>query len=847
MTVRRKSPLVASLVEKIKPKFTEYLRSQNVEIDARGWLKCFNPDHNDSNPSMHIDPHSGDTRAKCFSCGFSADIFKAASTIEKKPAAGVGWVYNNVYYLADRFAIPYDKVEPTPEELLFMQVAAIYDDAADALRLFAAKGGEYIKYAEARGLTKDTCVRYGVASVPWEEMGAVLAANGHNIELCKKYSISQDMFDRDRVTFLLTDVNGMPVGFSRKYIPYSKADHKAAKARGERYPQKYYNTSSDVPFFDKSTFVYGLDTAKTEIHKRLDLYEGYFDVLMAKQCGLMSTAGTCGTSLSEYQVKSMVDLGFRHINLVFDAEPEGIKAAKKNLGQFTGYEGLHLTVMFLPFPDDVPHQDRDPDVFLIKYGVQAYQEVVPKSAFDWRLEELVNDKVEVEDIPDLLIPYILNEASLVRQAFMIKALCNKTGVLEEDIRSEIAKRTDKRIQNITDQLQRGLSVAKDTKQRADFVLRAYTELESTSSDKGVDLTFGESANAFLASCAKFETPRLGIAGWDTGWPKFNEDFDGLPKEGQVIGVTGAANCGKSAWVTTLSSNLLAKNPEGVSVIFHTLDDPRDTAFAKLMSCLTGLPIRYINRISRYGIDEPTIRESYAKAKEWLHDCLKTGRLVVKGQEMGNSTQVTTRLIDYVKEHTGNQVVYIGDSLHSLDDMAGADERIKFKRVAEWTMKISETRRMTMVFTVELTKKGMDGRPNISDLAESGKLVYAMKGIGLFYNELHDRRRMAQTFWVEQYKDQATGKVMPVKRPIIEIDWAKNKITEFKGNHYLRFYDNVARIEEMSKEEFDREVENAKSFQNERANVEAAAKVASQNRPMVRTVSGFPPAFVPGAK
>lgn len=55
----------------------ELLRSKGVSFTPSGQdylTKCFNPDHNDSNPSFRIDKHSG--TAHCFSCGHKLNIFK---------------------------------------------------------------------------------------------------------------------------------------------------------------------------------------------------------------------------------------------------------------------------------------------------------------------------------------------------------------------------------------------------------------------------------------------------------------------------------------------------------------------------------------------------------------------------------------------------------------------------------------------------------------------------------------------------------------------------------------------------------------------------------------------------
>lgn len=55
----------------------DLLKSKNVEFRISGKdyvTKCFNPEHDDSNPSFRIDKTTG--IAHCFSCGFKTNIFK---------------------------------------------------------------------------------------------------------------------------------------------------------------------------------------------------------------------------------------------------------------------------------------------------------------------------------------------------------------------------------------------------------------------------------------------------------------------------------------------------------------------------------------------------------------------------------------------------------------------------------------------------------------------------------------------------------------------------------------------------------------------------------------------------
>ena len=73
---------------KVMPFFSQYLEDMEIEIVVRGndqWISCLNPEHEDSDPSMHFVPESDSTILKCFSCNASYNIFHAANILEDKP------------------------------------------------------------------------------------------------------------------------------------------------------------------------------------------------------------------------------------------------------------------------------------------------------------------------------------------------------------------------------------------------------------------------------------------------------------------------------------------------------------------------------------------------------------------------------------------------------------------------------------------------------------------------------------------------------------------------------------------------------------------------------------------
>lgn len=62
----------------IKKHLEEFLVNEMaVNIGRDGFFTCINPEHEDRNPSMKLDPKSDNERAKCFSCNASYDILEA--------------------------------------------------------------------------------------------------------------------------------------------------------------------------------------------------------------------------------------------------------------------------------------------------------------------------------------------------------------------------------------------------------------------------------------------------------------------------------------------------------------------------------------------------------------------------------------------------------------------------------------------------------------------------------------------------------------------------------------------------------------------------------------------------
>jgi hypothetical protein len=65
---------------------------------------------------------------------------------------------------------------------------------------------------------------------------------------------------------------------------------------------------------------------------------------------------------------------------------------------------------------------------------------------------------------------------------------------------------------------------------------------------------------------------------------------------------------------------------------------------------------------------------------------------------------------------------------------------------------------------------------------------------MVYSDVHAKRQDSKIFWMDSVGDEV------VKKPVLEVDIQKNKISEFKGALYYKFSPEYSKFYECSGEE-----------------------------------------------
>jgi DNA primase len=320
------------------------------------------PFHSEKTPSFAVHPVK--QIYHCFGCGAGGDVFKFVMEMDKITFP------ESVRAVAEKcgIAVPRPR-ERTPEERQQNQqrtsLVELHREAA-AFFLQQLNGTNEGRAAKAylldRGLDSDAMARFGIGFAP---SGGDALLRAMKPKYPEKVLESSGLFSRDqngrlfdrfrrRVMFPIANDSGKIVAFG-------------GRALGDDLP-KYLN-SPETPIYTKSNILYHLDRAKEALRQRdfAVLVEGYMDAIAVARVGISNVVASCGTSLTEPQVK-LLSRFTRRIIVNYDPDTAGQAATERSLTILLE-QGAEVRVLALP-------GGKDPDSFIRSEGAAAYTKLL---------------------------------------------------------------------------------------------------------------------------------------------------------------------------------------------------------------------------------------------------------------------------------------------------------------------------------------------------------------------------------------------------------------------------------------------------------------------------------------
>jgi DNA primase len=397
--------------------------------------KALCPFHNDSRPSLNVDPKR--QRYKCWSCTATGDVFEFVQKMEK-----VGFIEARAI-LAARAGIKFEE-QLTPQDHQRTRLLEVMKWAQEKYRdclLDDPIGIEARKYVANRKLTGKTVRDFGLGFAPLSRdcwLGRLAEAEGVSEELLVEVGLlghrieNRGVYERfrDRIMFPIRDVRGQVVAFGGRIMPESPFATRAPK---------YYN-SAETRLFSKSDVLYGLDLARHAgaAAGYLAVVEGYTDVMMAHQCGIAQVVATMGTALNPKHV-TQLRRSVSKVVLVYDADTGGFAGVDRALEIFVSHD-VELGIATLP-------DGLDPcDLLIQPGGAEAFKAALASAvdALDFKLNRLLerngSSSVEgnrriVDEILGVmaLAPSLPSRAAQVKQELIVTRLSQRLGLRQETV------------------------------------------------------------------------------------------------------------------------------------------------------------------------------------------------------------------------------------------------------------------------------------------------------------------------------------------------------------------------------------------------------------------------------
>lgn len=285
--------------------------------------------------------------------------------------------------------------------------------------------------------------------------------------------------------------------------------------------------------------------------------------------------------------------------------------------------------------------------------------------------------------------------------------------------------------------------------------------------------------------------------------QINQKLDGLQDGFYLIGAR--ENAGKTAilcnlFLDTLESNQTTTETEKpVFGLFFSLDDTKNTILNRFISIISNGEL-FINQVAKpKSLHQYNGKETaYNKAVELILKMADKFSLF-DSEDIQDINDIQLYITEAKFKHPDKKIVVFIDSLFNLElaeDDQNHENRKQHILRAQQLKQISKTGNLPLVCTVELRKetttKDTTGQrkitpPTTSDIMESGKYAYNADLVFLLW---YDREQL----------DDLIDSERPFHRPVqVTLNYAKNKLSEYRGQHIINFK-QVCSLMEIAKKD-----------------------------------------------
>ncbi|MDR1627677.1 MAG: DNA primase [Oscillospiraceae bacterium] len=413
----------------------EYL--PDLKKAGRNWKACC-PFHNEKTPSFVVSPQKGIFR--CFGCNTAGDVFKFVML-----ADNISWI-EAVRKLAQKAGIT---IQETKKNITKASEKSKIFDILENSAIFyhrclleSSSAGKVRDYLKSRGITNDTINKFNLGFAPKGQLLQLALKKGHTTDELAKAGLMTKTergtffeYMSERIVFPIYDAQGRVVAFGGRTI-------------GNQEP-KYLNTPETI-VYSKSSNLYGLYQTLSELRKerKMIILEGYMDVVIPQQFGIVGAVATLGTAFTQNHAKLIARYS-DDVTLLFDADNAGRTATQKALEVLTD-TGIEAKVSSLP-------EHVDADEYLNQHGKEKFLKLLSdssKSAIDFMIDRIYRGALPVgkavspetkAKLVSILLDFVSKSSNTIIQREWIKKIAQHVNVDEEAVWREFKKKQNLKI------------------------------------------------------------------------------------------------------------------------------------------------------------------------------------------------------------------------------------------------------------------------------------------------------------------------------------------------------------------------------------------------------------------
>lgn len=392
------------------------------------------PFHKESTPSFSVSPDK--QIYHCFGCGASGNVFGFVMQVEN-----YGFV-EAVKFLADRINYSLPEAEQSEEvKRKNREKIVLYEIHKKSARYYydmlnSSEGLTAQKYLDERRVGVKIRKKYGLGYSPYKRDGLFkyLSDNGYTLDLILRSGLvlkgkdeKGGCYDRffKRLMFPIIDVQGRIIGFGGRII-------------GSGEP-KYLN-SPETEIFNKSSNLYSINFARASKAREFIIVEGYMDVIALYGAGVKNVVASLGTAFNDGHARLLKKYADSAV-ILFDSDEAGVNATLRMIPVLIK-NGLRVKVLQV-------EDAKDPDEYIKKFGVSAFNELLKKSQNYISFQvNCIRNRYNMHNTEERVlftneVAKILSELGneIERDAY-IKEVAAISNISEDAIKNEMNKGTD---------------------------------------------------------------------------------------------------------------------------------------------------------------------------------------------------------------------------------------------------------------------------------------------------------------------------------------------------------------------------------------------------------------------